>query len=251
MRGFDGETFVVTGAAHGIGEAIFRILMSYGARVIAVDVDPRIADVQSANKNVQGYVCDLNYEDQIEALTATIRGSVESVSGIANIPCSPIFATRDPTFSQWELSMRSTVASYSRLIGGLLPIVRRNRGSIVNMASISASIAQEGFGTYSAAKAAVVAYTRCLALECGKEGIRANSISPGTVWTKNNAFHLNLEFGVNRAEADQHPSIGKKHILGRCADPEEIGDAAAFLLSTHSSFITGHDLLVDGGYTAV
>jgi dihydroanticapsin dehydrogenase len=123
--------------------------------------------------------------------------------------------------------------------------------AIVNFASISGHIAQPGYLTYNATKAAVVNMTRCMAMDLAPKGIRVNAVNQGTVWNKNNERYHREELGLTRAEADRHPDIGGRHMLGRTADPEEVASAVAFLLSSESSYITGENLMVDAGYTAM
>jgi len=122
-------------------------------------------------------------------------------------------------------------------------------GAIVNLASISSFIAQPGFVTYNATKAAVANMTRCMALDLAPDNIRVNAVCPGAVWTQI-VQRLTAEQGMDRAAADVHPDWGGAHMIKRIAEPREIAYAILFLASDEASFITAENLMVDAGYTA-
>lgn len=129
--------------------------------------------------------------------------------------------------------MASAIAPLLRAAGG---------GAIVNIASISAYIAQPNRWTYNTTKGAVLALTRCQALDLARDGIRVNSVSPGTIWTP----ELDRMTGGDRAGWE--PVFAQQHMLGRIGEPSEVASAILFLCGPGASFITGADLLVDGGY---
>jgi NAD(P)-dependent dehydrogenase (short-subunit alcohol dehydrogenase family) len=131
----------------------------------------------------------------------------------------------------------------------VVPHMRRaGGGSIVNIGSVSAFIAQKGFLTYSATKAAVVEMTRCMALDLAEDRIRVNSVSPGAVWSAA-VQRVAEELGLSKETAGREPNLGLEQIIQRPAEPIEIGHAVAFLASEEASFITGANLLADGGWT--
>jgi dihydroanticapsin dehydrogenase len=123
-------------------------------------------------------------------------------------------------------------------------------GAIVNMASISALVAQRNFLTYNASKAAVVAMSRCMAYDLVEDGIRVNSLCPGATLTEG-VERVIAERGLELATAAREPNLGREHMFDRLADPEEIAKAVVFLASDDASFITGSNMMVDGGWSAI
>lgn len=129
------------------------------------------------------------------------------------------------------------------MASAIVPLLRAaGGGAIVNLASISGYIAQPNRWTYNATKGAILALTRCQALDLAPDGIRVNSISPGTIWTP----ELDRMTGGDRAA--HAPMMGAQHMLNRVGEPEEVASVAAFLCGPGAAFITGADILVDGGY---
>lgn len=255
MRGLAGRICVVVGGANGIGRATSIVLSEYGARVHIADKDVSVGSALAATINSSGgtacfHRVDIGETADIVRLSDELGHSPGRVDGLVNIAAHNRFLTETVDHSDWEDVFRYSVAGYAVLATRLRPLMGRG-ASIVNMSSISALVAQSGYGTYAAAKGAVDSFTRCLALDLAKFGIRVNSILPGTVWTAANAAHIARDFGLDRDGADRDPRFGGLHPLGRCADPEEIGEAIAFLVSDSASFMTGARLVVDGGYSCV
>ncbi|PHM45579.1 SDR family NAD(P)-dependent oxidoreductase [Xenorhabdus miraniensis] len=241
------KTYLVVGANEGIGRAIADLIVSKGHRLIAFDKSYDEILIEQ-HPNVIKVCCDITDISSIRNATRIVREKCEQLDGIANIAADVYFETFSRDFEAWERSVIGGPAAYSVIVTELRNLMGTG-ASIVNMSSISAHIAQKGYGTYSASKAAVSALSRAMALELGSSGIRVNSISPGTTWTKNNAYYIGEEFNVDLEEANQHPELGQMQLLGRLAMPNEIAEPIYFLLSEKSSFITGIDLIVDGGYT--
>jgi NAD(P)-dependent dehydrogenase (short-subunit alcohol dehydrogenase family) len=131
------------------------------------------------------------------------------------------------------------------LVRAALPHFATTGGSIVLIGSISAKVGQAGRWVYPASKAALLQLARCMALDLASSGIRVNSLSPGKVWSA----PLQRKHAHERPRADAVE--GAFHALGRLGDPDEIARAALFLCSDAASFITGTDLAVDGGYSAM
>jgi dihydroanticapsin dehydrogenase len=246
---------VVVGGANGIGRATGNVLSGYGALVHIADIDVAagvalVETIRGAGGKAYFHKMDIGETADIIRIADELGQMHGRVDSLINIAARNSFLTETPAHSDWEEVFRYSVAGYGVLATRLLPLMRPG-GSIVNMSSISSIRAQSGYGTYAAAKGAVDSFTRCQALEFARYGIRVNSILPGTVWTDANAAHIARELGLDRDAADRDPRFGGRHPIGRCADPEEIGEAIAFLVSDSASFITGSQLLVDGGYSCV
>lgn len=251
MRGIEGNSFLVVGGANGIGKATTIELIKRKANVIIADIDKNSAEnIIEKNKNntseISFFYSDISKIDDLKLLSHKIKKKYKTIHGIANIAAINVFTTTTQNFFDWEKSMSGCIAPYGVLTSMLIELMPPG-SSIVNMSSISSKIAQPNFATYSVAKAGVSALSRCQALDFSIKGIRVNSVCPGTIWTENNSKHI----GLSREEANASPNIGQKHILNRCGEPEEVADAIIFLLSKNSSFITGTEIIVDGGYLSL
>ena len=149
----------------------------------------------------------------------------------------------DATIEDWHRTFDVGPIAYARM-GSVAAesMAKTGGGSVVNLSSISAFVAQPGRWTYNSAKGAVQTLTKCMALDFARYGIRVNSVSPGWIWTQE------VLKAANGDRARWDPVWGQFHMLERCGDPTEGAAAILFLLSDDASFITGADLPVDGGY---
>jgi dihydroanticapsin dehydrogenase len=259
MRGLEGKTVIVTGGAQGIGRAVVDRVVAEGGNVMIADIHPDHGTAASlevnatAGREATAFVhTDVSDE---ESVRKAVRRAVERFGGIDQlVNCAAVFIMRglEATVEEWRRIMDVNIMGQALCVKHAAPHMReRGAGAIVNIASISGHIAQPGYLTYNATKAAVTNMTRCMAMDLARDGIRVNAVNPGTVWNKNNERYHREELGMDRAQADADPEIGGRHMLGRTADPEEIAAAVAFLLSDEASFITGENLMVDAGYTAM
>ncbi|GAA3167465.1 hypothetical protein GCM10017688_14210 [Streptomyces ramulosus] len=189
---------------------------------------------------------DISQESDCRAAAQAAEAMGLPVRALVN--CAATFLARAEHASpeEWDRSLGVNVKGSALMTAALAPALRRARGAaVVNVASISGHIAQPGQWTYSAGKGALLALTRCQALDLADDGIRVNSVSPGLVWTP----EVERMTGGDRARWG--PVMGGHHILRRVGEPAEIAAAVLFLCGPGATFITGADLPVDGGYLAM
>lgn len=255
MRGLSNKVAIVTGAAAGIGRAIAERLAREGASVAVADVNGEGATRVSAALGAEGWsafaLClDVTNE---QAVMDGVRKTIERFDRLdILVNCAAAFVMKglEATTDEWFRVLSTNVIGCAVCAKHAVPHMRRQRsGAIVNICSISAVVAQPSFLTYSASKGALLTMTKCMALDLASDGIRVNAVSPGTVWTEGNADFIGRTYGLQREQADRHPEIGGQHLLARTADPEEIASVVAFLASDESSFVTGENIMADGGYT--
>jgi dihydroanticapsin dehydrogenase len=161
-----------------------------------------------------------------------------------------ILKSIDATVDEWRQILAVNVIGPALVVKHAVPEMRKaGGGAIVNLGSMSSFIAQPNFVTYNTSKSAIANMTRCMALDLVEDNIRVNAVCPGAIWTPI-VERLTKERGLDRAAADKHPDFGGGHMIKRIGEPREIANAILFLASDEASFITGENLMVDGGYTA-
>jgi len=245
---FMNKVAVVTGGSAGIGRATVEELCREGASVTFTGLEPdQCAETEgellAAGWKVQFLAGDMAEEAFATRIVEETMARFKRVDFLVNNAFSFIAKGQDATTRDWHRTfdvgpiayarMGTLVASEMRKVGG---------GSIVNVSSISAFIAQRGRWTYNTAKGAVHTLTKCMALDLAPDRIRVNSVSPGWIWTQ----EVLKAAGGDREKWD--PIWGQFHMLERCGNPVEVAAAILFLLSDDASFITAADLAVDGGY---
>jgi NAD(P)-dependent dehydrogenase (short-subunit alcohol dehydrogenase family) len=242
----EGKVAVITGAGSGIGEAVARLFGAEGAKVVVGDVAASAGRV-TADIAAQGSEAIFVPVDvTAEASVAALMQAAVATFGKLDILNAGIPEQKGPVheldLAAWQrvLDIDLTgVALCNKYAAARM--LENGSGSIVNMASILGHVGQANSTAYSAAKAAVVNFTRSVALTYVRRGIRANSVSPGYVDTP---LLAQLPKETRDAMLDRQP-------IGRLALPEEIAQVVAFLASDRSSIITGACINADGGYTAI
>ena len=235
------HTAVITGGTAGIGLESARLLASEGATVIISGRD-RARGEQAAEligANARFISADMADPESVNSLVQQC-GDVDIV--VNNAGSFPSALTVDQDMAAFETMFDTNVRGAYFLVAGLVPgMVRRRRGSIVNITTMAAFKGIPGASGYSASKAALESLTRTWAAEFGSAGVRVNSVAPGPTRT----------LGVAAEWGDTNEELGRALPLGRAAFASEIAEAVLFLSSPRSSFITGSTLHVDGGGAAV
>lgn len=239
---------LVTGGASGIGAATAREFAKAGVRVAILDINPAAGEQMAATLQPEGGQVTfflLDVADQ-EACQRTVKEVIDKwgrLDFLVNNAVSFIAKGLDATTADWERSLGVNVRGYANMVQAChQPMRRSGGGAIVNLASISGHIAQPDRWTYNASKGAILALTRCQALDLSADNIRVNSISPGWIWTPEVAKAA----GGDRAKWE--PVWGRYHMLRRLGEAREVARAILFLCSDDASFITATELRVDGGY---
>lgn len=239
-----GRTAAVTGAGSGIGQACALALAAEGVTVWALDVDEAglgktVAEADALGGRVHTIACDVTDDASVQA-AAQAAGAVDILVNAAGIGRPG--ALLDVDMSDWQRVLDINLTGYVRTVRTFAPaMAAAGRGSLVHIASVSAHNPQPASGAYSASKAGVSVMSQQLAYELGPSGVRSNTVSPGLVRTPMTEAYYQAPGVAERRDA----AIP----LGRVAGPADIADVVVFLASDRARYVTGADIVVDGGFT--
>jgi NAD(P)-dependent dehydrogenase (short-subunit alcohol dehydrogenase family) len=258
MGRIQGKAALVTGAASGIGRATAILFAREGAHVLVTDLDPAGAAVVTSIRNGGGEAHFVRHDvtDEVSWLEA-IGGVLEASGRLDILVNNAGIAFAKPlgemTLAEWRRVMAVNLDGVFLGTREAVRVMRRTGGgAIVNMSSASGLVGSPLASAYCASKGAVRLFTKAVALEVAGDGIRVNSIHPGGVrtpiWAKADFWPGLVAKSGSEDAAFQALAAGAP--LGRLADPEEIAEAILYLASDASKFMTGSELVIDGGYTA-
>jgi 3-oxoacyl-[acyl-carrier protein] reductase len=231
---FSGKSVIVTGGASGIGRACVRAFSGAGARVVALDADAAgLHAAHADDRNVTGVLADVSDHAAVQACIGS--DTFDVALNAAGIIVRKDLADTSP--QDWQRVISVNLTGYFNVLQAVVP--RMPDGStVIQIASITARLGYR-YPAYSATKGAILAMTRQLARELGPRRIRVNSISPGVIVTGLNEQHF--------ADPDHALPTVSQTPLGRLGNPDDIANVALLLASPLASFISGEDVLVDGG----
>ncbi|WP_254536888.1 SDR family NAD(P)-dependent oxidoreductase [Halomarina litorea] len=249
---FDGKTVFITGAGAGIGEATALRAAEEGAHVVVTDVDREGAEatttaIREAGGEAVTHELDVTNADRFHDLVQATdeKYGLDVLVNNAGTGHPPAY-TEETDAETRDFVMDINVNGVWNGCHAALPIMKeQGSGSIVNVASLAALYGLPKQAVYSLTKGAVLNFTRAVAAEAGPKGVRANAVCPGFV---------NTDLGRQHWESKEDPEAAKqamlrRYPLRRLGEPEEIADAICFLASDEASWVTGHGLVIDGGFS--
>jgi NAD(P)-dependent dehydrogenase (short-subunit alcohol dehydrogenase family) len=247
-----GKAALISGAGGGICRAIAMAFAEAGASVACLDIDATAAAetarlVEAAGGKALVQRCNVISEAEVRAATEAIHAAFGRldilVSGAA--PHDPGGTVIDTPLAEWQMVVDINLTGAFLLSKAALPyMIAGGGGSIIFIASQLGRVGSAGRAAYCSTKGALIQLAKVIAIDHAEQNVRCNALSPGAVETQRTLRRYN-SFEVAKEK------LGVKHLTGRLGKPEELAQAAVFLASDAASFVTGSDLLVDGGYTAI
>jgi NAD(P)-dependent dehydrogenase (short-subunit alcohol dehydrogenase family) len=248
----DGRTAIVVGAGNGIGRAISLAFAEAGARVACLDIEAQsaqatLAALQAAGGQGSAHVCDVSSEVKVDEAVAAIVAAHGAPHVLLNgaAVLDPPGTVVEVTPAWWNHILSVNLTGAFLMSRAVIPhMAGAGGGSIIHIASQMGRVGSPGRAAYCTTKGALIQLAKVMAIDHAKDNIRVNTLSPGAVETR----RIEYRHGdMAKARANAVPL----HPIGRLGQVEDIAKAALYLASDASSFMTGSDLLIDGGYTAI
>lgn len=246
----NGKVALVTGGGTGIGRAAARLFAREGAIVVVANRTPDTGDetvrlVREAGGQASFVRTDVARADEVQRLIETIverHGRLDCAfnnGGIDGRPAEVVACEEEDWDSIIDTNLKGTYLLMKHEIGQML---RQGGGSIVNMSSVTGFIVRPNRLAYNVSRHGVIGATKSAALEYARKGIRVNAVAPGSIRTA-------IFSRSTKGDPARERAYAEAHAVGRVGEPEEVAEAALWLLSDRASFVVGHTLLVDGGMT--
>jgi len=247
MKGLKDRVAVVTGGIGDLGYASATRLIEEGCKVALFDIKPDEGGM-AEKIGCSFWQVDISDEGQVKKACVEVEEQMGSVSILVNSAAHFIFKSVDATPEDWDKITSVNLRGTSLMAKHIVPQMKKaGGGSIINFSSISGFVGQANFATYNSTKFAIRGLTKCWAQDLAEFAIRVNTVCPGYIYTS--AFVNSCkDLGLDIEEENKRAS--DLHLLGRQGQPEEVASTVAFLASDDASFMTGSDLIVDGGYLA-
>lgn len=254
MARVSGKVALVTGGAKGIGEACALLLAKEGAKVVVSDLsrgdgEKVVAAIKAAGGDAIFIEQDVTDEASWpKAIAATVEryGAVHVLVNNAGVAIAG--SAVDATLADWRKTIAVNLDAVFLGTKYAIPAMTGKNGSIINISSIEGIVADPNLAAYNASKGGVRIFTKSAALHCGKNGlkVRVNSVHPGYIWTPMVENYLASVGDV----AEGRAALDSLHPIGHVGDPMDVAYGVLYLASDESKFVTGSELVIDGGYTA-
>jgi len=248
----EGRVSIITGSASGIGRASAQEFAKEGARVVVADINHAAAQetvrqIEAAGGVALAVRTDVAEADSVQVLIDQTLRSFGRIDVLFNNAAIQVNKTvEDTTVEEWAREISVNLGGVFLCSKFAMPHLRKTKGCIVNMASVNGFFVEPQCAGYCATKGGIVALTKAMAIDHGKDGIRVNCICPGYI----DAGLAWGYFEVQPDPAEARRAAGKLHALWRVGQPEEVARVAVFLASQDASFMTGATVEVSGGFGA-
>lgn len=247
MKELESKVALVTGAALGIGKEIALTLAEAGAKVVIADIkknelEQTLAEIKELGSEGLAVICDVSKTEEIDKLVEKSLNVYKRIDILVNnAGIYPSKAFIDLSIEDWNKVLNINLGSVYYLTKSIIPtMISQKYGKIVNIASIAGTtVGYEQLVHYSASKAGIGGFTKALAMELAKYKINVNAISPGAI----------LTHGTSGMSEEQKEQIKMMIPMNRLGEPKDIANTVLFLVSDKAGFITGQNIIVDGGQT--
>jgi NAD(P)-dependent dehydrogenase (short-subunit alcohol dehydrogenase family) len=245
-----GRTAIVTGSGNGIGRACAQEFAKEGASVVIADVNFRGAEetaqlITEAGGRALAIETDVADPASVEQMVRKTVEAFEQIHVLLNNAAVQVNKNIEhTTFEEWNRQMAVNLGGTFLCSKYCLPFLRQTRGNIVNMASVNGFFVEPIVAGYCATKAGIIGFTKAMAIDHGKDGVRVNCICPGYI----DSGLAESYFQAQADPAEARAAVGKLHALWRIGQPQEVGRVAVFLASDDASFVTASSYNVTGGF---